>query len=732
MKKLLCTSIAAAALAACGGGGIGASREQPAAAKPNANANLNFRPAFLSGSVRWTEYDGVNDDLLTAGLGAAGLASAASPGYANALAPTAAELRRNAIWNNYRALVDMTANGGYGTLYGPNVDASGAVTAGEGRIPGDEYIVYADDGTGRQNVTLMVQIPSTFSPASPCIVSAASSGSRGVYGAIATAGEWGLKKGCAVAYTDKGSGNGGHDLAANAVNVLLGPRFDAGAAGLFSQFTANLSASELAAYNSAFPNRWAYKHAHSQQNPERDWGRDTLRAIEFAFYMINEKHGAVIDGVRQKTVTPANTIVIASSVSNGGGAAIAAAEQDTAGLIDGIAVGEPQINLNAPANVTIKRGNATLAASAIARPLYDYFTLANLYQPCAAYAPSNAASPLLVLVNASAAGNRCAALAAQGLVTGNSTAEQAADALNRLHQFGWEAEQGVAQLSPGTIVIGPMVASNFYDSHLRPGQEPPPPPELYDQKLTFVFIKWDQNGNEIRKTLTYRVVGVLASNSGESDWSIIMRLEDVKRLNEWTSGQRINYNKDGYSLVIVKVDDADHVLEVNDTISAMGYQTYTMQSFVEGINNFYLVLQVVFGGVGAIALLVAAIGIANTMAMAILERTREIGLMKAIGATNRDVLSIFLGEAGGIGFLGGLGGVLIGWLASYGINLIAVVFLANQAAQQGGAAPSVAVYTPLWLPLFALFFSTLVGMASGLYPALRAATMIPVLALKYE
>lgn len=106
--------------------------------------------------------------------------------------------------------------------------------------------------------------------------------------------------------------------------------------------------------------------------------------------------------------------------------------------------------------------------------------------------------------------------------------------------------------------------------------------------------------------------------------------------------------------------------------------------------------------------------------------------MKAVGATNRDVLAIFLGEAAGIGFLGGLGGVIVGWLASQGINVLATVYLANQASEQGGAPLNIAVSTPLWLPIFALVFSTLVGMFSGLYPALRAATMIPVLALKYE
>lgn len=106
--------------------------------------------------------------------------------------------------------------------------------------------------------------------------------------------------------------------------------------------------------------------------------------------------------------------------------------------------------------------------------------------------------------------------------------------------------------------------------------------------------------------------------------------------------------------------------------------------------------------------------------------------MKAIGATNRDVLLTFLGEASGIGFLGGLGGIAIGWLASQVLNVLALVYLAGQTAQQGGPPPSLAVNTPLWLLLFALFFATLIGLLSGIYPAMHAATMVPVNALKYE
>lgn len=301
-----------------------------------------------------------------------------------------------------------------------------------------------------------------------------------------------------------------------------------------------------------------------------------------------------------------------------------------------------------------------------------------------------------------------------------------------LASLGLEATQGGTELSRSTVVIGAMVPANFYNPRQRPGEEPPPPPDLYGQQIQLTVFKWDAQGNEIRKNFSLRVTGVLEETRGESDWTIYFPLEQVKVLNEWSQGRRINYNKEGYSQVVVKVQDVEQVLDISEQITELGFQAFTPQSFVQGINNFYVILQFIFGGVGAIALLVAAIGIANTMAMSILERTREIGLMKAVGATNRDVLAIFLGEAAGIGFIGGLGGVIIGWLAGQGLNVIAIVYLANQAGQQGGAPPSIAVYTPVWLPIFALVFSTIIGMVSGFYPALRAATMIPVMALKYE
>ncbi|HEX7975790.1 MAG TPA: ABC transporter permease [Anaerolineales bacterium] len=305
-----------------------------------------------------------------------------------------------------------------------------------------------------------------------------------------------------------------------------------------------------------------------------------------------------------------------------------------------------------------------------------------------------------------------------------------------LSVLGLKAQGGSLLLERGTAIVGAKVASNFNDPRQRPGQQPSSPPDLLNANLKLTLSKYVQDGQgggvEVRKSVPLRVIGVIAESRGESDYTIYLPMEDVAAFNQWATGRRVNRNRDGYSMAIVKVDDVAKVLEINDSITALGYQAFTPQSFVQGINSFYLVLQIMFGGVGAIALLVAAIGIANTMAMAILERTREIGLMKAVGATNRDVLSVFLGEAAGIGLVGGLGGVLLGWAAGQVINVLAVAYLAGQAAKSGGPPPTVAVYTPAWLPIFALVFATLIGLLSGLYPALRAATLIPVNALKYE
>src|SRR6516164_4333023 len=383
--------------------------------------------------VLHTHYDGITNDLLTAGLGKSGLGNSTPPGLVDPLHPTAEELRRLAIYENYRALVDPTPGGGFGLFYGPNVKADGTVTTGEGLIAGDEYLTFEKGQDGRTNVTMMVQIPDSFDPTNSCIVTAPSSGSRGVYGAIATAGEWGLKHGCAVAYTDKGTGTGADDLQNNTVSLIRGERIDATQAGDDSNFTANLSDRERAAFNAATPSRFAFKHAHSQQNPEKDWGENVVRSIKFAFKVLNEKLG-----LRGVQIKKQNTIVIASSVSNGGGASARAVEQDKDHLIDGLAVGEPNVNPKFSSQFTIVQGGGTPFA-AHSRPVIDYTTLVNVFQGCADLA--NPTAPF----NFAPSPQRCANLQVKGLLTSTTLAAQAAEAQKIINDFGFLTEQNIVQ-----------------------------------------------------------------------------------------------------------------------------------------------------------------------------------------------------------------------------------------------------------------------------------------------
>ena len=369
------------------------------------------------------EYDGINDDLLTAGLGQNELTRIA-PTAADPVNPTAAEIRTATIINQYQAGQDLRAESGYGTAYGPAVPTQFATPNSEGQVAGKEYLAYADEGNGRQNVTMMVQVPNHFDPDNPCIVAAPSPGSRGVYGAIGTIGEWGLKNRCAVAYTDKGTGNGIHDLYTDTVNRIDGTRGIANDVGNQAHFKAQgRSGMDLAAYNSVYPFRLAQKHAHSQQNPEQNWGKHVLETINFAFYVLNleDQFGEMV------TLTASNTLVIASGISSGGAAALRAAEQDSQGLIDGIVVAAPMINPRQLPNgdgIVIQQGQKNFYYHVYNKNIFDVITYYNIFQPCAS-AQMTMGLP-----------GRCTALYQAGLLNSSILAEQIAEAQRQLNNYG--------------------------------------------------------------------------------------------------------------------------------------------------------------------------------------------------------------------------------------------------------------------------------------------------------
>lgn len=441
---------------------------------------INKKPDFIRGEILMQEYDGVTNDLLTGGLGKSGIEfGAPEPVFADPDNPTAAELRTLAIQTNFRAALDSAPSGGWGSLYGPNIDPDGNPTLGEGMVAGKEYLAYADDGSGNQNVTLMVQIPDSFNPEDPCLITGPSSGSRGVYGAIGTSGEWGLKHGCAVCYSDGGKGTGVHDLASNTVNLIDGTREDAAAAGKKSNFTAIDDPAKLAEFNAAYPDRIAVKHAHSRQNPEPDWGKNVLQSIEFAFYVLNleENFGKPgINGRVRQTITPEKTIVIASSISNGGTASMRAAEQDTRGLIDGIAVSEPNLSPRVNKRLIIRQGDRQWKADVHSRLLYDYYTVLNIYQTCADLAQPDAA---LNTANffPQLAENRCASLAEIGLLTQfkedgtteTTSAERASEAQRIINDYGILEEQNWVQPTQEFFEFNEAIAVTYANAAGRFG-----------------------------------------------------------------------------------------------------------------------------------------------------------------------------------------------------------------------------------------------------------------------
>ncbi len=344
--------------------------------------------------LRQTTHQG-DDDLLTAGLGLEGLRAMAPPAFADAERPTAAEARRRAIWSNWRGIADLSPGGGFGDVFG---DA--------GAVPGREFSAYATVPGARHPHRVMLQLPDAFDAGKRCVLVTASSGSRGIYGAIAVAGAWGLPRGCAVASTDKGAGTDYFDLDAG-----IGVRADGTPGPSGATDLAFVPGAAAAAKGIAF------KHAHSQDNPEADWGRHVKQAAEFALSTLDDAYPAAAP------FTFDNTRIIAVGISNGGGAVLRAAELEGEWL-DAVVAAEPNIHVD---------GHGS-------RALYDYTTEAALLMPCALLAVDGLPQPPLTAQVAGPWAQRCASLKALGMVDGGDTAAQARDARERMRAGGWTGE----------------------------------------------------------------------------------------------------------------------------------------------------------------------------------------------------------------------------------------------------------------------------------------------------
>lgn len=182
------------------------------------------------------------------------------------------------------------------------------------------------------------------------------------------------------------------------------------------------------------------------------------------------------------------------------------------------------------------------------------------------------------------------------------------------------------------------------------------------------------------------------------------------------------YKEIYYSEVDVNVDDIDHVKEVQELIQSMGYQTYSNAEWVQSTQQQYANIQAMLGGIGAVSLLVAAIGITNTMMMSIYERTKEIGVMKVLGCDMRNIQAMFLIEAAYIGLIGGV----VGLGLSYGISAII-----NKAVAASGNMTNLS-YIPFWLAGTSVIFAVIIGMVAGFFPSRRAMKLSPLAAIRNE
>lgn len=385
------------------------------------------------------------DDLATGGLGLDGLRS--EPPETAADAPGAAELRRLAVHTNYSGLVDVSPDGGFGRLYGPS--------EGELPIPGTEYWALGRRPGGTSHV-MVLQVPDAFPGERPCLVAAPASGSRGPLGAIGTAADWGLRRGCAVVHTDKGAGPWLANLPGKQAYGITGRRDSPEELDVVEPFSRRDWPGVEAA---------ALKHAHSGRNPEAEWGAMVLDSIRFAVDRLEVRHpeGSTYEGD--------GLLVLAASLSNGGAAVLQAAEADESGRIDGVVAAEPNVYVPGAEGLRVSEGGAVRRLGGL--PLYAYGSAAGLFEPCATLAADFEGAPMAERLAAlkPLLEGRCRALADAGLVDGDDIASMARSALGALDERGLHPAAREAQVINTLTNVWGTIGSVYANAYGRFGPE---------------------------------------------------------------------------------------------------------------------------------------------------------------------------------------------------------------------------------------------------------------------
>ena len=301
-------------------------------------------------------------------------------------------------------------------------------------------------------------------------------------------------------------------------------------------------------------------------------------------------------------------------------------------------------------------------------------------------------------------------------------------------EFGIELAEGdfpSARSSGGTyeMVLGADVLSYFYDPNTgRQAYDKDGNPKITTDsrfQLTFDYNNIYSSGMMMEEETRspgkmYRMEpsGVLSAGNNDFSWYCIMDINALEKLAKENS-DFMSLDTTNYSEVLVKCVDTESVLEIKDTIDAMGYGTNSLQDWIEQSEESLKTTQYLLGAIGGVSLLVAAIGIMNTMMMSIYERTKEIGIIKVLGCRMANIAELFLTESAYIGFFGGA----LGLGVSYALS-----FLLNRFLSSSGLTSAI----PAYLAFGAVAFSIVVALVSGLYPAFRAMRLSPLAAIRNE
>lgn len=307
------------------------------------------------------------------------------------------------------------------------------------------------------------------------------------------------------------------------------------------------------------------------------------------------------------------------------------------------------------------------------------------------------------------------------------------------------------------VLVGSSTGYNFQDSRKSynspkryryegqtdaNGKELPPFVDIDKDKMTLT-IKTGEGSTEKSRSWELEIVGVLEPDGAKGYWTqsgIVLRIQDMKMLQKvYNDMTKTKEESKSYDQVYVKVDDLSNVTDVETAIHELGFtNTYSMNQQREEMQKQVMKSQMIFGGIAAVSLLVAAINIINTMTMAIYERTREIGVMKVLGCELGNIRTMFLLESSTIGFIGGLIGLGISLIASFVLNNLSTLGqgldlsgLMGGGYYMGGGGGTISIIPP-WLMLAALVFATLVGLVAGILPANKAVKISALEAIRHE